>query len=342
MKTILKLIIAAVPLLFATGCRKELCYNHDEHSLACRVSISPSYEMEWERDYGINWPATWDVARFGFGYDDLRPGMPNGVAVLVYDEGSKVADEMHIAAGGETVRFTEGTHRLLMFNDDTYNIIIDGMASFPTARASTRARSRASYAQFHAAEETVGPPDMLYGYYDPHFEPERTTGTTVYNCELRPLVYTYLVRYEIEEGREYVASARGALAGMARHVFLSDGHTGDEAATVLFDCEQSDYGVEARLMSFGVPGFPDRYYDRSGWHVPDDGAHYTLNLELRLTTGKSFSLDFDVSDQVALQPRGGVISVSDIRIVTNPSSGESSAFDVDVTGWGPAEEIILN
>jgi len=341
MKMFLKLILIAAPLFFATGCRKELCYDHDKHSLARRVAIAPTFEMEWERDYGINWPAKWDAAGFGIDYDALRPGMPKGIAVLVFNEDATVDKEMHIAATGETVLLTEGAHRLLMFNDDTYNIIIDDMASLPTARATTRSRSRASYAQFHANEETVGPPDMLYGHYEPHIEPELSTGSTVYDCELRPLVYTYLIRYVIDEGSEYVASARGALAGMARHVFLSDGHTGDEAATVLFECETTDYGAEARLMSFGVPGFPDRYYDRSGWHVPDDGSHYTLNLELRLTTGQSYTLDFDVTGQVALQPRGGVITVNDIRIVTGPSVGDG-AFDVNVGGWGPAEEIPLN
>lgn len=340
MKQYLKLISAAL-LLIVTGCRKDLCYDHDQHSLACRVAITPTYEMVWERDYGIDWPAMWDAARFGMSYDYLRPGVPKGLAVLVFDEEATVENEFHIAAEGETVRLTEGAHRLLMFNDDTYNIIIDDMASLPKARATTRTRSRSSYAQFHANEKTVGPPDMLYGYYEPRLETTLNSGSTIYECTLRPLVYTYLVRYEVVEGQEYIVGARGALAGMARHVYLNDGHTGDEAATVLFDCEKTDYGVEARLMSFGVPGFPDRYYGRTGWHVPDDGTHYTLNLELHLTSGQSYTLDFDVTDQVAMQPRGGVITVDNIRITVGVPSGDG-AFDVSVSGWGPCEEIPLN
>lgn len=347
MKIQFKLTAAAAALLFlTTGCRKELCYDHDLHSLACRIALAPDWEQEWERDYGTQWPTAWDAERFGLGYDDLRPATAGGLAVFVYDdvhsETPRVAKEFHIAPHGETVMVSEGDHRLLIFNDDTRNIIIDDMASLPSARATTRVRSRASYAEFHRNEETVGPPDMLYGHYQPLLTTTLNTASMPYGFTLRPLVYTYLIRYEVEEGLNYVAAARGAIAGMARNVFLTDGHTGDEPATVLYDCTVTSYGVEARVLSFGVPGFPDRYYDRSGWRVPDDGARYTLNLELLLNTTQSFTLDFDVTDQVKNQPRGGVITVTGIRIGGGGKPSGDGAFDVNVSDWGPYQDIPLN
>ncbi len=239
------------------------------------------------------------------------------------------------------IGISEGDHRVLVFNDDTRNIIIDGMASLPTARATTRARSRASYAQYHSDEQTVGPPDMLYGHYQPSLVTEKNSSWTPYEFTLRPLVYTYLVRYEVVQGREYIAQARGALAGMAENVYLTDGHTGDKAATVLFDCELTPYGAEAKVMSFGVPGFPDRYYDRSGFRAPGDGHRYALNLEMKLTSGQSYTLDFDITEQVDRQPRGGVITVSGIRLNGGEASGDG-AFDVNVSDWGDYEEIPLN
>ena len=45
------LIAAAATLFLATGCRKELCYDHYLHAPACRVVMTPAYEQEWERDY---------------------------------------------------------------------------------------------------------------------------------------------------------------------------------------------------------------------------------------------------------------------------------------------------
>lgn len=59
-----------------------------------------------------------------------------------------------------------------------------------------------------------------------------------------------------------------------------------------------------------------------------------LNLEVRLKNGKVKNFDFDVTDQVHRQPRGGVIIVDNLVI----SGGE---FEVDVEDWGDYEDILL-
>jgi len=60
-----------------------------------------------------------------------------------------------------------------------------------------------------------------------------------------------------------------------------------------------------------------------------------------LKNGKIITYDFDVTDQVEKQPRGGVITVS--GIVVNKEDGEegSGGFDVDVDGWGEYQDIPL-
>lgn len=102
----------------------------------------------------------------------------------------------------------------------------------------------------------------------------KTLAPTELPVTLRPLVYTYMIRYEFESGQQYVALARGALAGMAETVYLNDGHTGETAATVMFDCTLEDYGAEALVQSFGVPDYPGEHYGRNG----TDGRRYSLNL----------------------------------------------------------------
>lgn len=44
--------IAAVSVVILSGCRKDLCYNHDEHAITVKVDAVPTWEQEWERPYG--------------------------------------------------------------------------------------------------------------------------------------------------------------------------------------------------------------------------------------------------------------------------------------------------
>ena len=42
-----------------TGCRKDLCYNHDEHSFSVKVDIVADWEQEWERMHDMDWEQNW-------------------------------------------------------------------------------------------------------------------------------------------------------------------------------------------------------------------------------------------------------------------------------------------
>ena len=187
---------------------------------------------------------------------------------------------------------------------------------------------------------STNPPDMLYAAYVdkvPHVELHEVKGMPV---TMKPLVYTYKIRYEFEKGLEHVGIARGAIGGMDESVFLRSGATSDEESVILYDCEGTDWGCLAHVQSFGIPGFPDKYYAPQ---TRDDQRLYTLNLEVRLTNGKIVDFDFDIADQIAKQPRGGVITVTGLKIddeQVKPQPGQG-AFDVDVEGWGEHEDIQL-
>lgn len=331
-KTISCILLAAAAL---TSCRQELCYDHFRRS-----QVALDYEKEWERDYGENHAANWDEAACAGTYDSHRPGEPESVNMTVYPvDGSQPALHFLDARGGE-VNLGEGPYDILFYNNDTEYIVINDAASLPEATATTTTRSRATLLELHRGERTVSPPDILYGAYTAQVPPSGIHETTPMPVTMRPLVYTYIIRYEFEEGLQFVKLARGALAGMAEKVYLRDGSTSTEAATILYDCEVTSWGVIAKVKSFGVPGFPGEHYGRDGGAVVDPSLRFTLNLETMLPNGKIKTFEYDVTSQMRRQPRGGVITVSGLYIIDEESQVDSG-FEVDVDDWGEYEDIDL-
>jgi len=288
----------------------------------------------------IEWEQYWNDD-FGISYDSIRPDHPEGVRVHIYDEDHQSEIVRNIGKDGATIHFTdEGHYSVLIHNNDTEYIVYEGMNSFATAYATTRGVTRATYlgnsfteGKGEGNEDTVNPPDMLFGAYIDSIYVEKSTRPDTLSVTLRPLVFTYLVRYEIAEGTEYVALARGALAGMAKGVNLGNGHTSAEEATVLYDATVTDFGAQALVKSFGVPDYPNPNYSRHP-------RTYGLNLEVRLKDGSTQQFDFDVTDQVEKQPHGGVIVVKDIKI-DKPTGSGGGGFDVGVSDWGDAIDIPL-
>lgn len=322
-------VAAALAVLPLTGCRKDLCYDHNLHGTKVQVNIQPTWVQEWEDGSG-NWQQNWNQS-FGVAYDDLRPAIPSGLRVLDYEEDGAVRTN-NIAPEGGIVSLSDGNHAFLCYNNNTEYIVFNNVDSWASASATTRTRTRASYfAQGHADEVTVNPPDMLYAAYVPDYTAVRAVEPDVLPVEMRPLVYTYYVRYEFKSGLDYVALARGALSGMARSVYLGDGSTSDEAVTVLYDCTLTGYGAEARVMTFGV----------ASQGAARAVEAYNLNLEVRLKNGNMKNFDVDVTSQIQQQPRGGVIVVKDLEITDDEGLAGGSGFDVEVNGWGEYEDIPL-
>ena len=326
--------VAMLLLAMLSGCRKDLCYNHEEHSMAVKTHVQAAWEQEWEREFHINWEEVWKE-EWPREYDEFRPEVSEGMRAIVYTD-EKYA-ESNLNSEGGRLAMPEGRHSLLFYNNDTEYIIFDEVTSLATASATTRTRTRANFAELHENERTVTPPDMLYGAYVAEYEAERTWDPVALPIEMRPLVYSYLIRYRFASGQQYVVQARGALAGVADKVYLKDGHTDGVSSTVLFDCKVDELGCTALLQSFGAPDYS--YTD--GYTADQTNKQYTLSLEVMLGNGKTLSYTFDVSGLMRAQPRGGVIQVTDIVVPDEDGQDGSGAFNPEVEGWKDEIDIPL-
>ncbi|HIZ85554.1 MAG TPA: DUF5119 domain-containing protein, partial [Candidatus Coprenecus stercoravium] len=230
------------------------------------------------------------------------------------------------------------------YNDNTEYIVFSSMDSYAEASATTRTRTRSTYIERHGDESTVNSPDMLFGAWVDELVVEYSPDAAPVNLSvtLKPLVYKYVIVYEFSKGIEHVRLARGAIAGMAQSVYLQDGRTGSEKATVLFDESTIDTAgsrIVAQVSTFGVPDYPDKYYPAK---APGGVTGiFGLNLEVKLPDGSIKTFEFDISGQMADQPRGGVIVVSGLEINDGDFATPGGGFDVGVDGWGEYEDIEL-
>ncbi|WP_289703270.1 DUF5119 domain-containing protein [uncultured Muribaculum sp.] len=95
----------------------------------------------------------------------MRPGNPEGVTMVAYHPDG--ISEFYMSTAGGNVSFGASVHSLLFYNNDTQYIILNDMASLPSARATSTSRSRATLGELHAGERTINPPDVLYAAYSP-------------------------------------------------------------------------------------------------------------------------------------------------------------------------------
>jgi len=321
--------------ILMTGCRKELCYDHPNHAPGVYLDVKAQWEQVWERDYGCDWKNHWQ-SEWGTAYQDLCPGVPEGLRLRIYKEETPKQVFNMEPEGEKVVLDEEGTYSFLFHNNDTEYIVYDGLSVSIRATATTRTVSRSGFRALHEGERTINPPDMLYGKYIEEYVLEKKVGAELMDIAMYPLVYTYYIRFEIEKGFEHVLKACGAIAGMAERVYLYDGHTGEEAATILYDCRLGQSCVEAHVMTFGVPNYPGEHYNR----MDTDIQPFMVSLEVLLTNGSTQSFDFDITSQMKGQPRGGVIMVEGIDIEM-AETGSGGGFDVSVEDWGEAVVIPL-
>ncbi|MDE6460250.1 MAG: DUF5119 domain-containing protein, partial [Paramuribaculum sp.] len=281
--------------------------------------------------------SNWDVSYHGFAYNDLRPATPEWVNLVKYRDSNPDGEHYLEAEGGEIMLQEKGDYSFLFYNGDTEYIELSDVTSLNDARASATPRSRASLASVmerHPGARSASSPDMLYSACLENIQGIDFHEVKHLPVKMRPLVYTYVVRFDFEYGADHIALARGALGGMAESVYLRDGHTSDESVIVLFECEVTENGCEAHVRSFGVPGITDEYYGNTQAKTAD--RPYTLNLEVLLTNGTTLQFNYDIAEQIKKQPKGGVLKVSGIRIEDEQNKHEmgSGDFDVDLSDWG--------
>lgn len=320
--------------LVLTGCRKELCYDHPDHTPGVYLDIMAQWEQVWERDYGCGWQNNWS-SQWGSTYASFAPRVPEGLRLRTYKNDQPV-QVFNLAPMGEmAILDEEGTYSLLFHNNDTEYIVYDGLSVSTRATATTRTVSRSGFRALHEGERTINPPDMLYGKYISEHTGIKKEGADLLDITMRPLVYTYYIRFEVDKGFEHVVKACGAIAGMAEKVYLYDGHTGEEPATILYDCRLGQSCIEAQVMTFGVPNYPGDHYNRG----EGDDQPFMLSLEVLLKNGTTGTFDFNIAAQMKNQPRGGVLVISGIEIEMEEVPSGGGGFDVNVEDWGKVIEI---
>lgn len=329
-------VVLMLLMLTFASCRMDLCYNHFPSA-----DIVFSWEQEWERDYGMKHAQQWDQNLHGFSYNDMRPDIPEWVNLIKFRKNGTTDYNFLDIKGGNVSIDNSIDESFLLYNGDTECIVLEDIASQVYARATTTSRNRSrSVLQYLQAltpgARTVNPPDVLYSAFIDSLPTVEAHTTHHMAVKMQPLVYTYIIRYEFEQGLEHVAMARGALGGMAESVYLRNGVTSDETAILLYDCKLTNYGCEAHVKTFGVPSFPDEYYGRQG--KARSTPPVAVNLELRLTNGNYVEFNYDVSDQIENQPRGGIIYIKGITIKDEDNMVDSG-FNVDIDGWGDPVDV---
>lgn len=347
MKKMIRLYIVIVSCLCFVACdMRELCYDHDSHAYKYQVNIVADYEQEWQyplwpsKDWKENWPDT-----FNLRYSDLLPVLPSGLRVMIYD--SLRYDRQNIGRNGGLVYLTELEKSFIICNNNTENIVFNDERDKEKASITTRPLMRNTYKgnSFSPMKDINAKtqPDVLYVSYVPSYIPVSVINPLDFPILLKPVVYTYYIRYEFEYGIHHVADlARGALAGMSGSVNLHTQEPGEDLATVMYDAKVRSTYIDAQVTSFGL--LQDTVRLRS--NLDGDYACF-LNLEVRLVNGATKVFEYndstlsqlDVTEQVLAQPRGGVIVVKGLRVEDSEVVG---FVDVNVEDWGPDKDVILD
>lgn len=324
-----KIIIASLMILLASCTHKDLCFDHDAHVPKAEYILDLSFDCEWEYNVenSIDWQKEWSE-KYGIEYDDIRPSEPEGVRAHVYNEDDQTETVRNLSKHNSTIRFSkEGHYDLLFYNNDTEYIVFEGLESFGSAHATTRGATRSSI---------MNQPDMLFGAYIDSLYVQETAIPDTLEVRLKPLVYTYLLRFEVSEGAELISSAGGIITGLAAGVNLFDGSTSSGEGSITFTCEmKGGYGTQGLIRTFGIPDYPNSNYLKGD----ERERKHELYLDVGLTNGKANTFKFDITDQMLAQPHGGVIIIEDIKVSEIVSGG---AFDVGVNGWGDYIDVPLN
>ena len=344
------LLLLLLPALAA--CTHKELYMGDNPAPSLVLQVD--WHLEWNIKYLIDWETEW------------RPEWEMDWSKVIPDEPEGVGRR----ARGGTVTLQPGTYTALLHNNDTEYIVFEGDGA-ATATATTRTRTRSPYSDNNPAEVTVNQPDYLFSSYADEFlieeidewvdgEEERIIEVDV---PMHPVVFSYIIRFEFESGKEYINEARGALSGMAGTVSLSNRRTLDDVVTVLYDdAEVSDYGVEAVVRSFGLCNFdpvPTDEYPDGHFYTPDETTagdtqarsdrpkadeqmRNILTLELALKSGQVKTFEVDVTDRMREQPRGGVLLIQGLEVTPEEGEGnQTGGFEVSVDDWGNSEDIDL-
>jgi hypothetical protein len=319
----LPLLLPVVVSMTLFSCEhKDLCIHHDLQIPSGRLVIKAEYDLNFPFDYST-------YASTDNQY--LQLDLPEGLRALVYSMDSDY-DLHNLPTEGGEISINEGYHSILCFNNDTECILFENLEQYSEAMASTSHISSGGHYLSARNEPVLNNPDMLFcGSIDSYYR-KTLTSTEILPVNMQPRVFPYIIIAQFDAGYEYVTQAKGALSGMAAKINMVTGNTPDETATFTFDCTKESFGLFSVMNTFGIPNY------QTG-DKPDYNYEYYLTITVKLTNGNYMTFEFDVTDQLADQPRGGVISVDGIQIAEpDPAStSQNSGFDVDIDDWGESE-----
>lgn len=352
------------------SCREELCYDH-HHGSTVRFFIDCS--LRWNLTWNNSWEDYYDHT-YDIDWNRVYPNDPEGVRVICYPWNNSINNIIkNFPKGGGEMILPNGIYDCLIYNNDTENIQFFDIGEAEIMSATTRSRTLGTFAYTDNYQYVVNQPDMLFATSvdtlvieysnNDNFNPGRDETAKIVEIKetLHPLVYTYVVRFNFESGAEYVNVANGILENMAGSVLLKSGKTLDDMVNLPFeDCVIDTKGVTAYLTSFGLCNFDPSFNDDSGrgWYSREasrssegetargDRPRATGNerniliVQMALKSGKIKRIEFDVTDQLKMQPRGGLIVVNDIVVTPEEGAGESGKFDINLNDWNEEYESI--
>ena len=97
--------------------------------------------------------------------------------------------------------------------------------------------------------------------------------------------------------------------------------------------------MEAVVITFGIPDLKNHpNYTRAPF--------YGLTLEVKLQDGTILNpIDFDITEEITKQPRGGVLDIYDDRLDIPEdigNEGSQGAFGVAIDDWGEYQDVTFD
>ena len=194
----------------------------------------------------------------------------------------------------------------------------------------------------------------LYDYFDE----EKSLWVKTYHIQLVPAVYIYRVQVILYNNRDRIGGVTDACAvdGLSRYVNLTTSTTSLADAPMFFPMrmkngitvrgKQTDI-IGGKMTTFGLCGMHQwvpsaREYDSS---IRTD-LHNSLILNLHFTNKTDTTYYYKVTDQLARQPYGGLITVEiDVDTLHKPVNPNppvtGSGFDPNVNDYDEEEREII-
>lgn len=336
---ILRFSLIGAFALFISSCgNDDDALSGEDQGFNLKMNIE--WELDWEKNSENNLSDNWGEYGLENDYDFFRPRKPEGVAVFLYNgtpEAYSFGRELHLPAAGGSFSIDYSTRAILFVNDDSDYVILNNLGSPYTVTATTGQHPNSSFNDLHKGEKSAKQPDILYGALIELTDEQISTGNIPEKVVLEPLAFSYVIRYDIGKNREHVLSATGALAGMAESVNLGDKSTSDSKSTYIFDSQLTQSGIVMQVMTFGVPSMEENSGSKAN---PDYSGQHDMRIALKLANGKTWTIDHDVTDQIAGQRKGGIITIANVDIPDDVVKG-NSGFDTDVDDWDNSNDIPL-